>query len=81
MNKHYVRMDNGTAFLCCGKAGCPSVAKTAEGLIKITDDDGNSVQMKQEEAELIHLAVCHVNDEGTDSVETKPENFGIEVSE
>ena len=79
MNKYYVRMEKNAAFLCCGKAGCPSVSKDSEGLIVITDDHGGSVKMSEDEASLIHLAVCEVNDPdfNQDSVETKRENFGI----
>ena len=80
MNKYHVRMEKNTAFLCCGKAGCPSVSKDSEGLVVITDDHGSSVKMSEDEALLIHLAVCAVNDPDHDQtpVETKRENFGIE---
>ena len=79
MNKHYIRMEGKKAFLCCGKSGCPSVAKGDDGLIEITDDYGNTVKMKVEEADMIHLAVAHViDDTPEEACEIKPEHFGIE---
>lgn len=39
--------------LCCGGKGCPVVTDIGEGLVEITDDDGNKVIMKREEAVLI----------------------------
>lgn len=80
MNNYHVRMEEGKAFLCCGKAGCPSVSKDNEGLVVITDDYGSTVKMKEEEAELIHHALAHVNDnlEGETSCEPRPEKFGIQ---
>ena len=78
MNNYHKRMEEGKAFLCCGKAGCPSVSKDSEGLVVITDDYGNSVKMKDEEAEMIHMALAHVACDLNDdtSCEPKPENFG-----
>ncbi len=78
MNKYYVRTEAGKAFLCCGKAGCPSVSTDTNGDVVITDDYGSSVKMKQEEAELIHVALAHVTDDMNNdtSCEPKPENFG-----
>ena len=80
MNNYYVRMEAGKAFLCCGKAGCPSVSTDSNGDVVITDDHGGSVKMKQEEAELIHLALSHVNDnlEGDTSCETTYTALGID---
>ena len=48
--------------LCCGKAGCPILSKDTDGSIKITDDYGNTVRMKEEEAELIHGALKQLTD-------------------
>jgi|TARA_B110000483_G_C18164361_1_gene530589 hypothetical protein len=56
-NKYYLREEGNKIFMCCGKAGCPSVESIPDGSIKISDDHGNSVQMKVEEAELIKAAV------------------------
>jgi hypothetical protein len=56
-NNYFLREENGKVFMCCGKAGCPSVSFSEDGLIQITDDFGNSVKMKHEEAEMIKGAV------------------------
>ena len=56
-NKYSLREEGNKIFMCCGKAGCPSVESIPDGLIKISDDYGNSVKMKAEEAELIKAAV------------------------
>jgi hypothetical protein len=56
-NNYYLREDNGKIFMCCGKAGCPSVESIDNDSVRISDDFGNSVKMKVEEAELIKAAV------------------------
>lgn len=56
-NNYFLREEGNKIFMCCGKAGCPSVEVTDDQLIQISDDFGNSVQMKPEEAELIKAAV------------------------
>mgnify|MGYP006081679893 FL=1 len=56
-NNYTLREEGNRIFMCCGKAGCPSVALSDEGLIEITDDFGNTVKMKTQEAELIKSAV------------------------
>lgn len=56
-NEFYLREEGNRIFMCCGKANCPSVEIDKEGLIKIKDDYGNSVKMKQEEASLLKDAV------------------------
>lgn len=38
--------------LCCG-GKCPVVADIGDGMVEITDDNGNKVVMKREEAALI----------------------------
>lgn len=50
-------MEGSKVFMCCGKAGCPSVEIDQDGLVNISDDFGSSVKMKIEEAELIKSAV------------------------
>ena len=51
MNKYFLRKESGSIFLCCGKAGCPSVTQSDDGsMVIIKDDDGNQVKMKIEEA-------------------------------
>lgn len=45
---------NGTVTLCARRRGCcPTMEDLGDGRVKITDDDGNSVIMKSEQAHLI----------------------------
>ena len=58
--KYYLRNENNKIFMCCGKAGCPSVSVNEEGLVEISDDHGNTVKMKKEEATMIKEAVSQL---------------------
>lgn len=40
-------------LLCCGKAKCPVVSLDGDKHVKITDDDGNTVKIEIEQAELL----------------------------
>ena len=44
-------------LLCCGAKGCPILSKEKGGMVKIRDDSGGSVLLKEKEAELIHEAL------------------------
>lgn len=45
---------NGTVTLCARKRGCcPVMEHIGNGMVRITDDDGNQVIMKTEQAALI----------------------------
>ena len=57
MTNYFLRQDGPKIFMCCGKAGCPSVEFDSEGMVKINDDFGNTVKMNKEEAALIAGAV------------------------
>ena len=46
-------MKNQEIKLCCGGKGCPVVKKTSESTLKITDDEGNSVEITTDEAKLL----------------------------
>lgn len=48
-----IRENNNTVRLCCGKKGCPLVTDLGNGLVEITDDNGNKIVVKAEEAALI----------------------------
>ena len=48
--------------LCCGKGGCPILSKEKDGMIKITDDFGNSVRIQEAEAKLINDALKQLED-------------------
>ena len=47
------RMGEDMVKLCCNGTGCPTVKDLGDGNVEITDDDGNKVIMKKEEAALI----------------------------
>jgi hypothetical protein len=48
--------------ICCGGRGCPEVRDLGNGTYEITDDNGNKVVLKKEEATLIGDAVKVVSD-------------------
>ncbi len=56
-DKYYLRSEGSAIFLCCGKAGCPSLSPTKDGMVSIKDDNGNEVKLKVEEAEMLGKAV------------------------
>ena len=64
MNKdsYYIREEGRNLFLCCGKAGCPSVSVNEEGKVEIKDDHGNTVIMEKAEANLLPDAVKRLNE-------------------
>jgi hypothetical protein len=47
------RISDNSVKLCCNNNGCPTVTDIGEGLIEITDDNGNKIVVKKEEASLI----------------------------
>lgn len=61
-NDYFLREEGNRIFMCCGKSGCPSVAVDEEGLINISDDFGNTVKMKKEEANLMSQAVAKLSE-------------------
>jgi hypothetical protein len=58
-----IRENKNTVKLCCGKKGCPTVTDLGNGLVEITDDDGNKIVVKSEEAALISDGVKTLNGE------------------
>jgi hypothetical protein len=66
-NNYFLREEGNKIFMCCGKAGCPSVSINDEGLVEISDDYGNSVKMKKEEASLLESAVKKLKDNESNS--------------
>jgi len=63
MNNKYLRQEGSVVFMCCGKAGCPSVEINNDGMVEITDEDGNKVIIQKEEAALLPQAVEKLNAE------------------
>jgi hypothetical protein len=55
VNKNSVR-------LCCNNNGCPVVEDLNNGTVKITDDDGNTIVVKKEEALLISDGVKTIDE-------------------
>lgn len=53
MNGQIIRVDKNSVRLCCNKKNCPVVTDLGNGIIQITDDDGKTITMKQEEAEIL----------------------------
>lgn len=47
------QLSSNSVKLCCNKRGCPIVTDIGNGMVEITDDDGNKVIMKKEEALLL----------------------------
>jgi len=43
--------------LCCGGRGCPVIKRKNKDEVIITDDHGNDITIKIQEAELIHNAL------------------------
>ena len=48
-----IRETENSVRLCCNGKGCPIVEDLGNGNVKITDDHGNSITVKKEEANLI----------------------------
>ena len=47
------KVNDNSVRLCCKKIGCPIVTEREDGMVEITDDDGNKIIVKKEEALLI----------------------------
>lgn len=56
------RIGQDSVKLCCNGSGCPIVKDLGDGTVEITDDDGNKVILKKEEAELITDGLKTLND-------------------
>jgi hypothetical protein len=56
-------MNETTVKLCCNGRGCPTVSDIGNGMVEITDDNGNKIQVKKEEAVLLSDGVRTLNGE------------------
>lgn len=54
---------NNSVKLCCKGKGCPVVTELANGMVEITDDDGNKIVVKKEEALLISDGVKTIDNQ------------------
>lgn len=61
-NNMIIPINQNSVKLCCGKKGCPVVEDLNNGMVKITDDDGNTIIVKKEEAMLISDGVKTIDD-------------------
>lgn len=48
-----IRHSENSVRLCCNGSGCPIVEDLGNGNVQITDDNGNKIVVKKEEAALI----------------------------
>lgn len=47
------RVNDNSVKLCCNGKGCPVVTDLGDGTVEITDDNGNKIVVKKDEAALI----------------------------
>ena len=52
-----LRNINGGVLLCCGKAKCPVVKVVDDNKVTITDDDGNTIKVDIDQANLLPQAI------------------------
>ena len=58
-----IPINQNSVKLCCNKKGCPVVEDLGNGMIEITDDFGNKIQVKKEEAALISDGVKTIQEQ------------------
>lgn len=58
-----IPVNDNSVRLCCGKKGCPVVEDLDNGMVKITDDNGNTIVVKKEEALLISDGVKTIHEQ------------------
>jgi hypothetical protein len=63
MNQDIRIINSRSVSLCCGKKNCPVVTELADGMIEITDDYGNKIRVKKEEAALISDGVQTIQEQ------------------
>jgi hypothetical protein len=51
---------NGGVLLCCGKAKCPMVKVVDDDKVTITDDDGNTIKVDIDQANLLPQAIAQL---------------------
>jgi hypothetical protein len=57
-------LTNNSVKLCCKqKQGCPVVTELTDGMVEITDDFGNKIIVRKEEALLISDGVKTIDDQ------------------
>lgn len=56
-------LSNNSVKLCCKGLGCPVVKELSDGMVEITDDNGNKIVVKKEEALLISDGVKTIDNQ------------------
>ena len=56
-------LTNNSVKLCCKGKGCPVVTELTDGMVEITDDFGNKIIVKKEEALLISDGVKTIDNQ------------------
>ena len=54
---------NSVRLCCSGKKGCPTITELGDGMVEITDDFGNKITVKKEEAALISDGVKTIQEQ------------------
>jgi hypothetical protein len=54
---------NSVRLCCSGKKGCPTITELGDGMVEITDDFGNKITVKREEAALISDGVKTIQEQ------------------
>ena len=57
------RISDNSVKLCCNGQNCPVVTDIGDGMIEITDDNGNKIVVRKEEANLISDGVKSLDKE------------------
>lgn len=63
MNKVLTLNPNGTVTLCARKTCCPVMEDMGNGMVRITDDNGNSIIISKEQAELVPAGISALNEQ------------------
>jgi hypothetical protein len=63
MSAEIIRVNKNSIRLCCNKKGCPVVTDIGDNMVEITDDYGNKIKVKKEEAILLSDGVKTLNGE------------------
>lgn len=63
MNEVLKLNPNGTVTLCARKTCCPIMEDMGNGMVRITDDNGNSIIITKEQANLVTAGVAALNEQ------------------
>lgn len=63
MNEVLKLNPNGTVTLCARKTCCPIMEDIGNGMVRITDDNGNSIVISKEQAGLVPAGLNAINEQ------------------